>query len=124
MSSSACYKCNRMGHYARECPQGGGGGGRGDRGRDREGGFARGRDKCYKCNQFGHFARECKEDQDLCYRCQGVGHIAKDCQQVTIIFQILSFFSYVYVTISIFSITFILHILIYCKISCSILSIK
>lgn len=85
MSSSACYKCNRMGHYARECPQGGGGGGRGDRGRDREGGFARGRDKCYKCNQFGHFARECKEDQDLCYRCQGVGHIAKDCQQVIII---------------------------------------
>lgn len=93
MSSSACYKCNRMGHYARECPQGGGGGGRGDRGRDREGGFARGRDKCYKCNQFGHFARECKEDQDLCYRCQGVGHIAKDCQQVIIII-FISFLTY------------------------------
>lgn len=29
MSSTVCYKCNRTGHFARECSQGGGSGGGG-----------------------------------------------------------------------------------------------
>lgn len=66
MSSSVCYKCNRTGHFARECTQGGTGGGGG--GAPRDSGFSRQREKCFKCNRTGHFARDCKEEADRCYR--------------------------------------------------------
>jgi len=66
---SECYRCNRMGHFARECPEFTGlrrdnrGGEPRDSGPRREGGggkdAAYGTSECYRCNKIGHFAREC-----------------------------------------------------------------
>lgn len=52
MSSNECFKCGRSGHWARECPTGGGrgrgaGGGGGGRGRGR-GGFNSSRGNIYQ----------------------------------------------------------------------------
>ena len=49
-----CYKCQRVGHVARNC-----------------------RTRCYKCQRVGHVARNCRTK---CYKCRRVGHVARNCR--------------------------------------------
>ncbi|KAJ8786233.1 hypothetical protein J1605_006453 [Eschrichtius robustus] len=97
MSSNECFKCGRSGHWARECPTGGGRG-RGMRSRGR-GGFTSDRgfqfvssslpDICYRCGESGHLAKDCDLQEDAincsktsevnCYRCGESGHLAREC---------------------------------------------
>uniref|UniRef100_A0A8D2AYZ8 CCHC-type domain-containing protein n=1 Tax=Sciurus vulgaris TaxID=55149 RepID=A0A8D2AYZ8_SCIVU len=75
MSSNECFKCGRSGHWARECPTGGGCG-RGMRSRGR-GGFTWDRGFqfvssslpviCYRYGESGHLAKDCdlQEDHNL-----------------------------------------------------------
>jgi len=66
MGDSGCRKCGEDGHFARDCPTGGGGGG--------------GDDKCRNCRQEGHMASDCPEPE-VCRRCRKEGHIKDDCPE-------------------------------------------
>jgi len=65
MADSGCRKCGEEGHFARDCPEGGGGGGDG---------------KCRNCRQEGHMASDCPEPE-VCRRCRKEGHVKDDCPE-------------------------------------------
>ncbi|XP_006880432.1 PREDICTED: cellular nucleic acid-binding protein-like [Elephantulus edwardii] len=89
ISSNECFKCGLSGHWAWECPTGGGSG-RGMRSHGK-GGFTSDRgfqfvssslpDICYRCGESGQLTKDCDLQEDACYNWSRGGHIAKDCKE-------------------------------------------
>lgn len=51
-----------VGHFSKDCPQGGGGG------------------ACHNCGGEGHFSKDCTEERKIkCRNCDEFGHMSKEC---------------------------------------------
>lgn len=52
-----CHKCNKVGHYARDCKEE--------------------QARCYRCSGEGHFAKDCHQSPDVpsCYNCRKPGKV-------------------------------------------------
>ena len=75
-----CFKCRKIGHFARDCP---------DKSDNLEGDSR----QCYTCGQRGHIASKCMQGQggrqslgrggrsaETCFRCNNRGHMSYQCR--------------------------------------------
>jgi len=64
-SGNRCYRCNKTGHFARDCKETA--------------------ERCYRCNKSGHHAKDCDTEvqSGSCYNCAQVGHLQRECPKGT-----------------------------------------
>lgn len=86
----ACFKCNEVGHFARDCSNASTAVAANERKPDT------GNRGCFNCNEAGHIARNCTKEsapksfgenpnlKDVdCYKCGETGHMARNCTSAT-----------------------------------------